>query len=190
MRTALLSSYEKGEALLRLGRLLTEYNWSLLGSSGTATYLNDSGVACRDVADSVGAPILGHRVVSLSREIHAALLSTPADTPELEKLGIAPIDLVYVILYPLEQTIADPGATPEDVIEKTDIGGPALLRSAAKGRRLALSDPAQIDEIEAWLKAGSPENEREQLVARFAAAAERRVADYVNASATYWEKRS
>src|SRR3989344_1647369 len=187
MKTALLASYEKDAALLRLGKMLGTAGWQLLGSAGTAKYLNENGIPCRDVAEIVGAPILGHRVVTLSRELFAGLLSTDADAAELEKLGVPRIDLVYVTLYPLEKTIADTSSTPNDVIDKTDIGGPTLLRAAAKGRRLALSDPAQIDALEAFLKSGSPENGREPLVARFAAAAERRVADYVAASATYWE---
>lgn len=187
---ALLASYEKDAALLRLAQLLTNHGWSLLGSSGTAAYLNENNIPCRDVAEIVGKPILGHRVVTLSREIHAALLSTPKDTDELKTLGIDPIDLVYVTLYPLEKTVAEESATPEDVIEKTDIGGPALLRSAAKGRRLALSNPAQIDDLEEWLTSGATEEARERLAFRFAAAAERRVADYVDASARYWERRA
>ena len=187
MKTALLASYEKDAALVRLGKLLKDSGWTLLGSAGTATYLKENGIECRDVAEIVGAPILGHRVVTLSRELHAGLLSTDADAAELEKLGVPRIDLVYVTLYPLEKTIADTSSSPNDVLDKTDIGGPTLLRAAAKGRRLALSDPAQIDALEAFLKSGSPENGREPLVARFAAAAERRVADYVAASATYWE---
>lgn len=187
---ALLASYEKDEALLHLARLLSENNWSLLGSSGTAQYLNENGISCRNVAEIVGQPILGHRVVTLSRELHAALLSTPKDVDELEKLGITPIDLVYVTLYPLLQTIADTISTPEDVLEKTDIGGPTLLRSAAKGRRLALSSPSQIDELETWLSNGANETEQRSLAEKFAAAAERKVADYVDASASYWEKKS
>ena len=184
---ALLASYEKDEALLRLARLLKEHDWSLLGSSGTATYLQQNGIECRDVAEIVGRPILGHRVVTLSREIHAALLSKPEDAPELATLGVQPIDLVYVTLYPLEKTIADPTATPEDVIEKTDIGGPTLLRSAAKGERLALSNPSQINDLEHWFKNSASEEDRKKLALRFAAAAERRVSDYVAASAKYWE---
>lgn len=189
MKTALLASYEKNGSLLRLGRLLSDNQWTLLGSAGTAKYLSENNIPCRDVAEIVGPPILGHRVVTLSRELHAGLLaSTPADFEELQKLNIAPIDLVYVTLYPLEKTIADPLATPAAVIEKTDIGGPTLLRSAAKGRRLTLSDPSQIELLETWMRGGSPENEREAIVTRLVAAAERKVAEYVDASATYWEK--
>lgn len=191
MKTALLASYEKDEALTRLGKLLTENGWALVGSAGTAKYLNEHAIPCGDVAGMVGPPILGHRVVTLSREIYAGLLaSTDADFKELEALGVIPIDLVYVTLYPLESTIADPLATPHDVIEKTDIGGPTLLRAAAKGQRLALSNPSQIDLIEDWLKAGSPEDVRTRLATKLAAAAERRVADYTAASAAYWEKKA
>ncbi len=187
-RTALLASFEKNADLLRLGKLLIENDWQLLGSAGTAKYLNENGVVCRDVAEIVGAPILGHRVVTLSRELHAGLLSTEADAAELEKLGVPRIDLVYVTLYPLEKTIADPAATPADVIEKTDIGGPTLLRAAAKGRRLTLSHPSHIDHVHTWFVHGKSTAERELLVTRLVAAAERRVADYVAASAAYWER--
>ncbi len=191
MKTALLASYEKDEALRRLGKLLIDNGWTLLGSAGTAKHLMDNSIPCRDVASIVGPPILGHRVVTLAREVYAGLLSaTPEDAKELRHLGIAPIDLVYVTLYPLEATISDTTSTPEDVIEKTDIGGPTLLRAAAKGRRLALSNPDQIDALESWIKNGSPESEREAFVTYLAAAAERRVADYVNASATYWESKT
>ncbi len=190
MKTALLASYEKDDALKRLGKLLIDNGWTLLGSAGTAKYLMDNSIPCRDVAGIVGPPILGHRVVTLAREVYAGLLAaTDADAVELKNLGIAPIELVYVTLYPLEETIADSSATPEDIIEKTDIGGPTLLRAAAKGRRLALSSPEQIDALEAWIKSGSPESERDALTTKLAAAAERRVAEYVDASARYWESK-
>lgn len=186
MKTALLASYGKDESLLRLARLLTAHDWALIGSAGTAKFLSDQSIPCRDVAEMVGPPILGHRVVTLAREIYAALLATPADFDELAKIGVQPISLVYVTLYPLEETIAK-GGSPEEVIEKTDIGGPTLLRAAAKGRRLTLSNSAQIEELEAWMNADSPESEHEKLMVKFAAAAERRVAEYVAASASYWE---
>lgn len=189
MKRALLASYEKDEHLLYLARLLQKHGWSLWGSAGTAKYLNQEGIACEDIASAAGRPILGHRVVTLSRRVHASLLARPEDSEELELLGIRPIGLVYVTLYPLEAEIANPDSTPEEILEKTDIGGPTLLRAAAKGRRFALSSPDQIPLIESWLKSGSLENEREALTLRLAAAAERRVADYVDASARYWESK-
>ena len=189
-RTALITSYEKNEAVVRLAKTLTKNGWNILGSAGTTSYLKGHGIACKDVADTVGPPILGHRVVTLSREIYAGLLaSTKEYFAELERLNISNIDLVYVNLYPLEKETQNPQATPESVLEKTDIGGPTLLRAAAKGRRLALSNPQQIEALEKWIANGSPEAEREQIILRFAAEAERRVADYVSASASYWEKK-
>lgn len=186
MKRALLASYEKDQALLTLAKLLYDRGWTLLGSAGTAKFLSDNGFSCRDVSEIVGPPILGHRVVTLARNIYAALLSTPKDSDELERLGIRPIGLVYVTLYPLEKTIEE-GGSPEDVLEKTDIGGPTLLRAAAKGRRLALSSPEQIDDLKRWFDTGERSADKELLITKFAAESERRVAEYVNASATYWE---
>lgn len=191
MKTALLASYGKDAPLLRLAQLLTQYGWSLTGSAGTAKFLSENGIACRDVGDIVGPPILGHRVVTLARKVYASLLAvTKEDFDELDRIGVQPVGLVFVTLYPLEETIANPLSTSHDVLEKTDIGGPTLLRAAAKGRRITLSSAAQIDALEAWLTAGSPEADREKLVTKLAAAAERRVADYVGASAAYWEKQA
>lgn len=184
---ALLAAFEKDAALLRLGKLLKESGWKLSGSAGTAKYLSENGIPCADVGERVGKPILGHRVVTLAREIYAALLSTPADSTELQALGIEPYDLVYVTLYPLQETISS-GGSDADVVEKTDIGGPTLLRAAAKGRRVVLSSPAQFDEFEARLKNNTLNDETYRIT--LAAAAERRVADYVATSANYWEKKS
>ena len=190
MKTALLASYEKDEHVVKLGRLLLDNSWNILASAGTAKFLNENKITARDVSEIVGPPILGHRVVTLSRELHAGLLATDADQAELDKLGVPRIDLVYVTFYPLEQALADAAVTELEVIEKTDIGGPTLLRSAAKGRRLALSSLAQIDDVERWLSNGSKEPERLALAEKFAAAAERRVAEYVGASADYWENKT
>ena len=187
-KIALLASYEKDDHVLNLGKLLKENGWDILGSAGTAKYLNENGIEARDVGEIVGPPILGHRVVTLSREIHAALLaSTSQDFEELKRLGVQPINLVYVTLYPLEQAVKN-GKTPSEIIEKTDIGGPTLLRAAAKGRRLVLSNPSQIDEVAPFLDNESEAKER--LVTKLVAAAERRVAEYVGASADYWERKT
>lgn len=191
MRTALLASYEKDEPLLRLARLLRENGWELMGSGGTAKFLRESGIPCRDVGDMVGPPILGHRVVTLARKVYAALLSRSddaADMHELDRINVRPINLVYVTLYPLEDAISR-GAPESEVLEKTDIGGPTLLRAAAKGRRIAVSHPDQIDDVAAWLEKGCPEADRESLTLRLAGAAERRVADYIDTSARYWESK-
>src|SRR4051812_9806631 len=100
MKRALLASYDKDAALLRLGKLLIHNGWSLWASAGTAQFLNDTGLPAEDVGPIVGPPILGHRVVTLARKVYAALLATPADSAELDRLGIRPFGIVYVTLYP------------------------------------------------------------------------------------------
>jgi AICAR transformylase/IMP cyclohydrolase PurH len=139
-RTALLSAFDK-TGLDDFALQLSQNGWRIMASGGTAKFLNDKGIKAWDVADIVGAPILGHRVVTLSRELHAALLAQrdkQEDEDELTRLKVPFIDLVYVNLYPLREEIARPECTLQSVIEKTDIGGPTMLRSAAKGRRLAV----------------------------------------------------
>src|SRR5690349_1398762 len=111
-KTALLSAYDK-TGLEEFAFKLVSLGWNLLGSAGTAKYLNEKGIKTRDVAEIVGPPILGHRVVTLSRELHAALLATESveDQAELDRLGVPRIDLVYVNLYPLEAEVAKEDCT-------------------------------------------------------------------------------
>ncbi|MGH2717238.1 MAG: bifunctional phosphoribosylaminoimidazolecarboxamide formyltransferase/IMP cyclohydrolase, partial [Actinomycetota bacterium] len=118
-RSALLSVYDK-TGIVDFAQGLVALGWRIYSSGGTAAALQASGVAVTDVAELVGGgAILGHRVVTLSREVHAALLARPTaeDLAELESLGIPFIDLVCVDLYPLAAEIANPEATPESVIE-------------------------------------------------------------------------
>ena len=149
MPTALLSVYHK-EGIVEFATQLLELGWDLLASGGTARVLIEAGLRVRDVAELVGGEaILGHRVVTLSREVHAALLATDSakDVAELKQLGIPRIELVCVDLYPLEKAIGAQDATAESVIEKTDIGGPTMLNSAAKGRRIVICDPADRQRV-------------------------------------------
>ncbi|UCD07754.1 MAG: hypothetical protein JSW41_02165 [Candidatus Aenigmatarchaeota archaeon] len=145
-KNALISVFHK-EGILEFAKKLVELGWKIFASAGTAKYLIEKGLSpsnVKNVAGLVGGgPILDHRVVTLSREIHAGLLARPIDKDlkELETLGIPYIDLVCVDLYPLSEEISKPDATVESVIENTDIGGPALLRSAAKGGRIVICDP-------------------------------------------------
>ena len=184
-RCALLSVYDKN-GIEDFARALANDGWRIYASGGTARALAAAGITTVDVADLVGGgAILGHRVVTLSREIHAGLLARPVaeDLAELDALGVPFIDLVCVDLYPLADEIERPGATPESVIEKTDIGGPTMLRSAAKGRRIVVSLPGQRAEVLAWLAQGEPDAAafRDALAAR----AEAVIADYCLASARY-----
>ncbi len=182
-KTALISVYEKA-GIVEFGRALAELGWDILASGGTARKLGGAGVPVRDVAELVGEPILGHRVVTLSREIHASLLArggNAEDEGELERLGIPLIDLVCVDLYPLAETIRS-GADYAAVVEQTDIGGPTMLRSAAKGGRIVIAAPEDRASVVELLQRGgvSPQARR-----RLAAKAEWVVAHYAFISACY-----
>lgn len=154
-KNALLSVYDKTD-IAEFAAELVKLGWNIFSSGGTAKVLSENDVPVTDVAELVGGEaILGHRVVTLSREVHAGLLAradVEEDLAELEALGIPFIDLVCVDLYPLEEEIRSPTATPESVIEKTDIGGPTMLRSAAKGRRIVISSSMQRQSVLKLLK--------------------------------------
>jgi phosphoribosylaminoimidazolecarboxamide formyltransferase / IMP cyclohydrolase len=183
-RCALLSVYDK-TGIDSFAQDLVRGGWRIYSSGGTAKVLTDAGIPVTDVSDLVGEAILGHRVVTLSREIHAGLLArdTPQDTAELKKLGVPRFDMVCVDLYPLTAAIAKPDATTDSVIEQTDIGGPTLLRSAAKGRRIVICLPQQRAEVLEWLHAGEPHSQefRQALAAR----AEAVIASYCLAGARF-----
>ena len=188
-KTAFLSAYYK-VGLEGFARELVALGWNLWGSSGTAKYLNAAGIAVRDVSEFVGEPILGHRVVTLSREIHAALLATESeeDQLQLDFIGIPRIDLVYVDLYPLKEATERPGGTLESVIEVTDIGGPTLLRSAAKGRRIVVSSLDQFSSVLRFIKAEAVKPNKEKasrFLSFLAGAAEIKVAAYCAVSGAF-----
>lgn len=135
MPTALLSVSDK-TGLVDFARALAHAGWTLLSTGGTARALREAGLAVRDVADVTRFPeMLDGRVKTLHPAVHGGLLAR-RDLPEhlaaLAERGIAPIDLVCVNLYPFRQTAARPGVHPDEVIENIDIGGPSMLRSAAK----------------------------------------------------------
>ncbi len=156
---ALLSVFHK-EGIVEFAKQLVELEFTILSSGGTAKKLNENGVEARDVATLIGGEaILGHRVVTLSREVHAGLLARyiDADIKEMEALGLSYINLVCVDMYPLEDEVNNPKATPESVVEKTDIGGPTMIGSAAKGRRIVVCDPSDRQRVIDWIKAGKPE---------------------------------
>ena len=196
-KTALLSVYRK-EGIVEFARGLKELGWNILASGGTAKHLKDAGIEATDVAMLVGEPMLGHRVVTLSREVHAGLLAkdTEEDRRELAARHVPFIDLVCVDLYPLEEEIARPRSVRESVVEMTDIGGPAMLRAAAKGGRIVVCDPEDRVRVLEWLKkhddpiksAGADHGagyDDDPFVQELAAKAEFVVARYGFASALY-----
>ena len=135
MPRALLSVSNKA-GLLDFARGLAAAGWELISTGGTARALRDAGIAVRDVSEVTGFPeMLDGRVKTLHPVIHGGLLAR-RDLPEhmsaIAEHDIAPIDLVVVNLYPFRETAARKDAVPDDVIEQIDIGGPSMLRSAAK----------------------------------------------------------
>ena len=141
--TALLSVYDKS-GIVDFARSLHEFGWSLVSSGGTARAIADADLPVTDVADLTGLPaILGHRVVTLHPKIHGGILADPTDpehVADMDHHGIEPIDLVVVNLYPFS---SDPS------IELIDIGGPAMVRAAAKNHAHVgvVVDPADYEPV-------------------------------------------
>ncbi len=135
MRRALLSVYDK-TGISAFAEGLRELGFELLASGGTARLLAESGIDVTPVEQLTGfAEMLGHRVVTLHPAVHGGILArrdVPEDVADLEEHGIAAIDLVCVNLYPFEETVAALETSWEEAIEKIDVGGPAMLRAAAK----------------------------------------------------------
>jgi len=184
-KTALISVYNK-EGIADFAKELVLLGWKIISSGGTAKALKDAGIEVTELSHVTGMPpILDHRVLTLHPKIHGGLLALnkPEHLAELKKYGIEWIDMVCSDLYPLEDEVLKPEATKESVIEKTDMGGVALLRSSAKGRRITICEPQQREEVIAWLKAGEPD--RENFLNDLAAKADALVARYSSVSAEY-----
>jgi phosphoribosylaminoimidazolecarboxamide formyltransferase/IMP cyclohydrolase len=132
---ALISVYDKA-GLEELAGGLRELGWELVASGGTAAFLDERGLPVTRLETLTGfAELLGHRVVTLHPAVHAGILArrdVPEDLADLAEHGIEPFDLVVVNLYPFAETSGQRDATEEDVVEMIDIGGPTLLRAAAK----------------------------------------------------------
>ncbi|MFN3359955.1 MAG: bifunctional phosphoribosylaminoimidazolecarboxamide formyltransferase/IMP cyclohydrolase [Pseudanabaenaceae cyanobacterium] len=159
-KLALLSVADK-TGIVELAKVLTDrYHYQILSSGGTAQVLQAAGIPVTKVSDYTGAAeILGGRVKTLHPKIHGGILARlgiAEDVADLEREGITPIDLVVVNLYPFQQTIAKEGVTEAEAIEQIDIGGPTLLRAAAKNFHYVtvLCQPSQYDRYLSQLAAG------------------------------------
>ncbi len=168
-RSALLSVSDK-TGLIELGQALAAAGWQLLSTGGTARALREAGIEVTAVSDHTGYPeIMGGRVKTLHPTIHGGILGRNGiDEAVMAEQGIAPIDLVVVNLYPFAETIARPDCSPEEAIEQIDIGGPAMLRAAAKNHadRCVLCDPADYDGLVAGLPELPSPAERRRLAIR------------------------
>jgi len=157
--TRALVSVSDKTGLVELARGLHEMGVEILSTGGTAKLLTDAGIAVVPVSEHTGAPeILDGRVKTLHPKIHGGLLGRRDDAQHREQMAandIEPIDMVVVNLYPFEATVAKPDCTFEDAIENIDIGGPSMVRSAAKNHHdvTVIVDPADYPAILAEMRA-------------------------------------
>jgi phosphoribosylaminoimidazolecarboxamide formyltransferase/IMP cyclohydrolase len=191
---ALLSVSDK-TGLVDFASVLVDLQVELVSTGGTRKTLAEAGMPVRDISEVTGFPeILDGRVKTLHPKIHGGILAI-RDNPEhqatLQAQKITPIDLVVCNLYPFEKTVAHPGSSHEEIIENIDIGGPSMVRSAAKNYHdvAIITDPSQysgvIEELKANQGALSLES-REQL----AAAAFLRTATYDQAISSYFARKT
>jgi len=169
MRALLSVSNKSG--LVEFATGLVALGWELVSTGGTARTLREAGLAVRDVSEVTGFPeMLDGRVKTLHPVVHGGLLAR-RDLPEhmaaLAEHHIAPIDLVVVNLYPFRETAARRGVAPEEVIENIDIGGPSMLRSAAKNFAsvYVVVDPADYGRVLAAIQSGDDDLDLRRLLA-------------------------
>ncbi len=159
VKRALFSVFDK-TGLVEFGRGLADLGVELVASGGTADALRNAGLDVVEVADLTGSPeMLGGRVKTLHPKVHGGILAQrdlEQDRRDMADNDIAPIDLVAVNLYPFEQTVANPDVSLADAIEKIDIGGPSMMRSAAKNQAYVAvaADPADYPAILEELRKG------------------------------------
>ena len=169
-RRALLSVSDK-TGIVELARELIASGFELISTGGTAHAIAAAGLPVTEVAVLTGSPeIMDGRVKTLHPKVHGALLGRAGtDDAVMREHGIAPIDVLVINLYPFARTIAEPGCRYEDAIENIDVGGPAMLRAAAKNheRVTVLVDPADYAETLAELRAsGASAATRRRLAAK------------------------
>ncbi|MFY8122842.1 MAG: bifunctional phosphoribosylaminoimidazolecarboxamide formyltransferase/IMP cyclohydrolase, partial [Silanimonas sp.] len=170
VRRALLSVSDK-TGLLPLAQALAAKGVVLLSTGGTAKALRDAGLNVTDVSSVTGFPeIMDGRVKTLHPKVHGGLLGRAGtDDAVMAQHGIEAIDLLVVNLYPFEATVAKPDCTYDDAVENIDIGGPAMLRAAAKNhaRVAVLTDPADYDGfLEAFAAGGTTAAQRRGYAAK------------------------
>lgn len=191
IQKALLSVSDKS-GLVDLAKALAEAGVELISTGGTAKALRDGGLTVTDLSAHTGFPeMLDGRVKTLHPKVHGGLLyirGNPAHESAVRKHGIQPIDLVVVNLYPFEQTVAKPDATLHDAIENIDIGGPSMLRSAAKNHDsvTVVVDPADYAIVAQQVRASG--NTSLELRRRLAAKVFARTASYDGAIAAHLSK--
>ena len=169
IRRALVSVYDK-DRLLELGRVLADAGVEILSTGSTAKTLQEAGISVTEVSSYTGFPeIMGGRVKTLHPKIHSGILAdqnNPEHLKAIADLDIAPFDLVVINLYPFFKTLMS-GASFEECIEQIDIGGPSMLRGAAKnhGSVAVVCNESQYDHVIESIKAGGFTDEERKLLA-------------------------
>jgi phosphoribosylaminoimidazolecarboxamide formyltransferase / IMP cyclohydrolase len=185
---ALISVHDKS-GIVDFAKGLAALGVEILSTGGTAALLRESGVTVVDVAEVTGFPEMLHgRVKTLHPKVHGGILARrplPEHMAALEQHGIRPIDLVVVALYPFEKTVASPGCTLAEAIENIDIGGPSMIRGAAKNHESVgvVTDPGQYATVLEELRSSGALSDATRY--RLAQEAFRRTAQYDAAIATY-----
>ena len=188
MRRALVSVSDK-TGLVDFVKGLKDLGWEIIATGGTRRLLEESGVGTVGISDVTGFPeILDGRVKTLHPKVHGGILARrdiPGHMKTLEEQGIGTIDLVCVNLYPFRQTIAREGVTMEDAIENIDIGGPSMVRSAAKNWKdvTIVCDPADYGKVLEELRANGNTSDDTRL--KLSAKAYTHTAEYDMCIASY-----
>ena len=173
MRRALISVASKA-GVIDFARGLADLGFEILSTGGTARAISAAGIPVTPVEQVTGFPeMMDGRVKTLHPKIHGGILGRrgrPEHVREMEAAGIEPIDLVCVSFYPFEATVAREEVTREEAVEQIDIGGPAMVRSAAKNHEdvLVVTSPDQYDEVLAALAADRVTVELRRRLARAA----------------------
>lgn len=190
MPLALISVSDK-TGIVSFAHQLEYMNWGILSTGGTAKVLREADIEVTDVSEYTGFPeMMGGRLKTLHPKVHGGILNRrddPMDQLSMLDHGIEPIDLVVVNLYPFSETVARAGVTFEEAVEQIDIGGPAMLRSAAKNHAsvIPVVDPCDYEEVMSALWSG---NFPELLRLRLAANVFRHTSEYDLAIAGYFNK--
>ncbi|WP_338097622.1 bifunctional phosphoribosylaminoimidazolecarboxamide formyltransferase/IMP cyclohydrolase [Methanolapillus ohkumae] len=187
VKRALISVSDK-TGIVDFTKTLVAHNFEIISTGGTAKTLREAGISVMDISDVTGFPeMMDGRVKTLHPKIHGGILYLRDNSQHVNQAGthgISPIDMVVVNLYPFKETVAKDGVTLNDAIENIDIGGPTLLRAAAKNYTFVtvVCDPADYSKIENELKAGEITlSLKEKLMVK----AFRHTADYDGAIDTY-----
>ncbi len=161
IKRAILSVFDK-TGITEFAKALARHGVEIISTGGTYRTLEEAGVPVTYISDVTGFPeILGGRVKTLHPRIHGGILARrqiPSDQSDLEKIGAQGIDLVAVNLYPFEETIRKPGVSVSEVLENIDIGGPTMVRAAAKNYPdvVVVVRPDRYPEIVERLDQGNP----------------------------------